>query len=240
MQGASASWGCVRAPPTLRLRFSGLRLGSGGLACHECSYTQVRTARRFPPGRSGLTLKPVLALPALRPSGREPAPAALASPGPPGAVSVRRPPGSAGGPGEDSASRPRAPDVRRVEGAGPSRLGADGAAPAVSRGRGVGECAHPPSSAGLLLPSTGLGSGARAGAVTTPFWLVISSPRRARRGRTAHLSPGARPSGLPFRGRPARAGGLTPGRRLALRISFPGGRTTCFSHLVLPRELVLP
>lgn len=47
MQGAGAGWGCVPVPPTLRPGFSGSRLGSGGLACHQCPYAQVHTRARL-------------------------------------------------------------------------------------------------------------------------------------------------------------------------------------------------
>lgn len=214
MQGASAgaSWGCARAPPTLRLRLSGLRLGSGGPACHEHSCTPVRTPRRFPrlvPASHGGP-----SLHSRRPGPRD---GNLPPRGsrPPG---LREPCLSAAPRGLQGAW---GPDVRRGEGAGPSRLGA---APAVSRGRGVGPRARSPRSAGpSFLPSFRLGSGTRAGAVTTPFWLVISSPRRARRGRAAPLGLGAG-----RRGRPTRAWSPTRGSWLARGAASPGGRTAGF------------
>lgn len=185
LQGASAIWGCVRVPPTLRLGFSALRLGRVGLAWHECFYTQVRTPRWFPPGRYGLTLKPVLALSALRPSGREPAPSGLASPRPPGAVAIRRPPGSAGGAGGDSRSK-LGPDVRREDGADQARLGAGGAAPAVPRGWGVGEFAHSHSSAGPLL-SSGSARGPGLAPLPPPFGSSFPLPT-ALAGAAPHTS----------------------------------------------------
>lgn len=204
LQGARASWGCVRVPPTLRLRFSAPRLGSDGLACHECFYTQVRTPRWFPPGRSGLTLKPVLALSALRPSGREPAPSGLCPPG------LREP-------WQSAALRGRQGGLgkTRVAAAGPLRAAGRGGRPASAPPPpfpGAGESVSAPTLPGLPGPSFHQARlGTRAGAVTTPFWLVISSPRRARWGSTAHLSLGARPSGLPFLARALRPAHSVPG-----------------------------
>lgn len=97
------------------------------------------------------------------------------------------------------APRPQGPERGGEREAAHPRLGSLRARPRRLPGRGRGSVSAPTPLPRRAPPLSTLGSGLRPGAVTTPFWLVISSsPRPARPGRTAHLRLGVQPSGLPF------------------------------------------
>lgn len=188
-QGASASWGCVPVPPTLRPRFSGPRLGSGGLACHKCSYARVHTRLRL---GCFLLVVPTshLARPCTPRSGRETYPRGARVPQP--SVSWVSLPALRGPQGSLRKTRAMitGPRVRRGGGGQP--------APAVSLdGMAGSRCARFPYSAAPLPARSARVFGPAP--LPPPFWLVISSPpHSACQARTAHLCLGAQPSRLPF------------------------------------------
>lgn len=136
-----------------------------------------------PPGRSALYLSPkvsscILHAPTLgtgNPPAGVPRPPAFREP----CRSVHSPPGSAGRPGKDALLSHRALSAVRRGGWPVPASALCWAVPAVSLegALGVSHCAH-----SLWLrrapPHIRLSPGSRAGAVTTPFWLVISSPSR--------------------------------------------------------------
>lgn len=167
-QGASASWGCVPVPPTLRPRFSGPRLGSGGLACHKCSYARVHTRLRL---GCFLLVVPTshLARPCTPRSGRETYPRGARVPQP--SVSWVSLPALLGPQGSLRKTRAMitGPRVRRG-GGGPAR-------PRRLPGRDGGESVCPLPLLRCAPPSP-LGPGLRPGAVTTPFLArhFLSSP----------------------------------------------------------------
>lgn len=173
-------------------------------ACHECPYTQVHARPglwRSSPDRSSKkkteTRPCTLRAPALGTGSlpRGPRSPVFRESGPP----VCSTPGSRVRPGEGTRRGHRA---RSAAGRGSQPVPALALcvpAPAVSRARGGGSVSAPTPLPRRAPPLSTLVPGLRPGAVTTPFWLVISSsPRPARPGRTAHLRLGVRPSGLPF------------------------------------------
>lgn len=198
LRGASASWECNLFLPTLRPGFSGPRHGEGCLACHDCPYTQPHKRALGPGGfpcPSGLIHKPALYSP--RPDPRdERTSRGHASP----ALSESRPlcPQPLWVNREAWKIRAPRPQARSAAGgAGRPAPAAERCGPAPPLGAGEGAVGSPLSRSAP--PPGPLAPGLRPGAVTTPFWLVISSPPRlACPGRTAHLRAGAQPSGLSF------------------------------------------
>lgn len=165
-------------------------------------YTHARPPWQFPLGRSGLTLKSALAFSTLRPSGQE---ATLSrAPRPQSSESWVGLSAALLGRREGLGKKRAAATglrVRRGEGAAPlvSTSALCGAAHAVSlaggRGESVSQCAHSGCPAEPLPTRLARVSGP---ALLPPPFGSSFPLLSARQGRTAHLSLGAQPSGLPF------------------------------------------